>query len=113
MTTITELMDKVLSLPKNELRPGTPTEERVLEMKILFPLAPQLANVRRGCLPKNGSVEVHVRVNPTSFNNKYHEINIFRHNGKDVVTINGAILHASTVEEIHQYVSELCSENAH
>ncbi|MBP9843115.1 MAG: hypothetical protein KBC62_03865 [Candidatus Pacebacteria bacterium] len=112
MTTITELMNEVMSLPKDELRPGIPAEERVHEMKILSPLAPALDNIKRGCLPKNGSIEVHVRVNSTPLNT-YHEVKIVRSNGKDVALIDGAILHAHTVEEVHQYISEICSGNSH
>ncbi len=112
MTTISELMDEVLSLSRDKLRGGIPVEEREDEMKILSPLAPALDNIKRGCLPKNGSIEVHVRVNPTSLN-IFHEIKIVRSNGKDVALIDGAILHAHTVEEVHQYISEICSGNAH
>lgn len=101
-----------MSLPKDKLRGGIPVEEREDEMEILSPLAPDFENVKRGCLPKNGSIEVHVRVNST-LTNKYHEIKIVRSNGKDVVLIDGAILHVDTVEEVRQYISEICSGNSH
>lgn len=109
---ISELMDEVLSLPRDMLRPGIPLENRGREMELLARLVPDFAHIKKGCLPKNDTVEVRVRIHKTEFCG-YHEILLFRHVGKDVLTFDGTILHLKTVEEVHQYISKLCSENAY
>ncbi len=112
MATISKLMDKVLSLPKDTLLPGTPIKERKKELRILSLLAPKLENVKRGCFLINGNVEIHVRI----FLPKYlpphihRDLVIKRNDGRDEVTFDNFILHLNSVAEVHEYISKICSE---
>ncbi|OGG42097.1 hypothetical protein A2837_00100 [Candidatus Kaiserbacteria bacterium RIFCSPHIGHO2_01_FULL_46_22] len=98
-----------MRLPKEELRAGIPIEDRKHEMSLLAPLAPTTSNIKRGCIPKNGSVEIHIRVFRETQSTGSYEIILGRHDGKDLITVNGELLHINTVEEICEYVTELCS----
>lgn len=111
MTKISELMDEVFSLPREKLLPGVPAEERGPELELLASLAPKTEYVRRGCFAKHGSIEVKVLILVPTHRPRY--LILARNGDQDSVTFDGAVLHINTVEEIHQYISELCSENAH
>jgi len=110
--TITELLNDVMRLPRHELFAGVPPEKRKHELPLLAPLAPYEENIKRGCiLAKDGSREVHVRIFKER-SGGYNEIVVFRKNDQDLVLNNGERLHINTVEELRNYVTELCSEKS-
>ena len=110
MGTLSHLYKEAKKLGQEGLRPGTPIEMRSKEMELLFPIAPDLTCVKRGCVPntKGGLGKILVRV----VNGSYHDLEISEIGSEVITTHNGARLHIKTVEEFHEYTLGLCSPEA-